>query len=581
MSKKNFIDFGYLKKILHLLGDGKKQIPKLISFVLFISLLDLAGIGLIAPYLSVILDSETFYLNYSNSKYLPFELSSPNEFIILLGIFLIFIFIVKAIGGIFLNKLILEFCFTQGVKLRSFLMLSYQNLPYEDFLERNSSEYIYNMQVLAEQYYKQILQSILRIGSEGIVMFLIALLLIWTNIYAFILLFILLGGSLIIYDIGFRSKLNVFGEKSNIHSVEISRGIREGMTGIKEIRVLGKESFFHTLVKNGAKNYKTVNVKSQVIASAPRYFLELVIITFIVLATIVSIALDANMNSLIPTLGMFGVASIRMLPSINQIIGGIVQVRYGKNTIDILYKDAVSFKENESDQQNDLSQSLKFSSLELKKIDYSYRNTKKNTLNKISLLINKGESIGIIGKSGTGKTTLIDIMLGILKPKNGDIFLNQNKLIQGDTSLIKKVAYIPQQVLIIDDSLATNIALMKNFDEINLNKLNKSIEKARLSSLVDELPQGIKTKLGDGGLRISGGQRQRVALARAFYHDRDILIMDESTSSLDKETESEIVDEIKNLKGKITMIIISHNIATIKHCDKVYRIENGSLIETN
>ena len=172
-------------------------------------------------------------------------------------------------------------------------------------------------------------------------------------------------------------------------------------------------------------------------------------------------------------------------------------------------------------------------------------------------------------------------MLGILKPKNGDIFLNQNKLIQGDTSLIKKVAYIPQQVLIIDDSLATNIALMKNFDEINLNKLNKSIEKARLSSLVDELPQGIKTKLGDGGLRISGGQRQRVALARAFYHDRDILIMDESTSSLDKETESEIVDEIKNLKGKITMIIISHNIATIKHCDKVYRIENGSLIETN
>lgn len=571
----------FYKKLLYLLGDGKTQLPKLIIFVLLLSFLDLAGIGLIAPYLSIILQPDTFQESYSGLGFNSFNFESSENITIILGLTLILIFIVKAIGGIFLNKLILNFCYSQGVSLRSFLMQAYQALPYEEFLERNSTEYIYHMQVLVEQYYKQILQSILRIGSEGLVIMLISLLLMWVNFFAFLLLFVLMSVSLFIYDFGFRGQLNTFGEQSNIHSLEMARGIKEGMIGIKEIRVLGREEYFFSLVEMGAINYKLVNVRSQVIAAAPRYFLELIIITFIVLISLFSIVIGSNIDSLVPMLGMFGVASIRALPSINQIIGGIVQVRYGKNAIDLLYSDVKNLNNTKPFIKDKLSELPTFQSLELCNISYAYKNSKINTLSNINLSIKLGESVGIIGQSGSGKTTLIDIILGILIPQKGSILFNNTEIPQHQNEWISKVAYIPQQVFLVDDSLSRNITLTLDDSKIDQQKLSDSIQKARLSSLLEQLPDGINTKLGDNGIRISGGQRQRVALARAFYHDREILIMDESTSSLDKNTEQEIVSEIKSLKGKITMIIISHSISTIEHCDKVYRIEDGHLELSN
>jgi len=565
----------FFNKVFYLLDKDSKKIPQLVFLVLMLSMLDLAGIGLIAPYLSIILQPESFVQDYKNYDFILNNFKSFEGLIIFFGVVLIIVFTTKTVGGIFLNKAILVFCYTQGVTLRTFLMSSYQNLPYEEYLERNSSEYIYNMQTLAEQYSKQILQSILRIASEGIVIILISILLMWTDIMAFSILFFLMAGALYIYDKGFRSKLNVYGQKSNKSSVEITRGIREGMNGIKEIRILEKENYFFSLVKKGALDYLSVNVRSQVVASAPRYFLELIIIIFIVLVTIVNITAGNDAMSMLPVLGMFGIASIRILPSINQIIGGIVQIRYGKDAIDILYNDVKKLEKIKPIKNKVDVIPTSFDSITLEDVTFKYKGAEKNTLSEVSLSIRRGDSIGIIGQSGAGKTTLIDVILGLLKPSVGEILYNNESIEGCEKDWISKVAYIPQQVFLVDDSLSKNITLTHDESLVNHAKLLSSIAKARLNELVEKLPDGVDTKLGDNGIRISGGQRQRVALARAFYHNREVLIMDESTSSLDKETEQEIVDEIKRLHGKITMIVISHNMSTIEHCDQVYRIQDG------
>ncbi len=569
-------------KIAYLLSDDARKIPFFIVLVLLLSVIDLIGIGMIGPYLSIILQPENLKNDFQFLEFIFSWFESVDAVVIFLGFLLIVIFAIKTIGGILLNRLILKFCYTQGLKLRTFLMDAYQNLPYEEYLERNSSEYIFNMQVLTEQYFKQILQSILRIGSESIVIVLISLLLIWTDFIAFLTLFILMTTSLLIYDFSFRRKLTNYGEKSNENSVKLTRGIQEGMNGIKEIRVLKKEDYFYDLVKTGAERYREVNVKHQVIAAAPRYFLELIIISFIVSITAINLYQGKNLNDLLPVLGMFGVASIRILPSINQIIGGLVQIRYGNNAIDILFKDYKKLKtqlnfENSSKVKRNKNDKItdQFNSIRMEEISFNYKGNKISTISNLSFSLHKGECIGIVGHSGAGKTTLIDILLGLLKPSKGNIYYNED-LINGRENLwISKVAYIPQDVFLMDDSLKNNITLSSENKYYNEKKFMLSIEKARLSDLSKQLPQGIDTKLGDNGLRISGGQKQRVALARAFYHDREVLIMDESTSSLDKKTEKEIVDEIKRLQGTVSMIIISHNMATIQHCDKVYEIKGG------
>jgi ABC-type bacteriocin/lantibiotic exporter with double-glycine peptidase domain len=572
MKEKNFFN-----KVMYLMADDANQLPRLVVLVLALSLLDLAGIGLIAPYVSMILQPELFTENYKEFTFLFDSFETFEGMVSFFGLVLICVFCAKTVGGMLINKAILVFCYTQGVALRTFLMSSYQNLPYEEYLERNSSEYIYNMQTLAEQYFKQILQSILRIASESVVIILISILLMWTNFLAFSMLFCLMTGALYIYDRGFRRNLNLYGELSNKSSVAITRGIREGMNGIKEIRILEKESYFYSLVKKGALDYLSVNIKSQIIATAPRYFLELIIIAFIVLISIVTITSGDDMASLIPVLGMFGIASIRILPSINQIIGGIVQIRIGKNAVDILYNDVKKLEKIDNDNKNSKVRGSPFESLTLQGITFKYKGAEKSTINGISLSIQRGESIGIIGQSGAGKSTLMDIILGLLKPGDGEVLYNNEPISECKGDWMSKIAYIPQEIFLLDDSLRKNITLTHDEALVDQARLLRSIEKARLNSLVEQLPDGVDTKLGDNGLRISGGQRQRVALARAFYHNREVLIMDESTSSLDKQTEQEIVEEIKILQGKITMIVISHNMSTIEHCDKVYCIQDGAI----
>ena len=573
----------YFKEVLFLLGAKKKKVPLLLVLFLTSSFLDLIGIGLIAPYVSLIIDQNSFIQSEFYSYFLIVGLpKNPNDLIIFLGMILVVVFFFKSIIAIIVNKSILNFSYQLGVDLRSFLMRSYQSISYVKYIQRNSSEYIYTIQGLVTQFSQGVIQAALRLFSEGIVILLILLILFWESGVALSLLIGLILVLSLTYDRLFKYKIKEYGLLVNKNSELMMRGIQEGMGGLKEVRILSKEEYFYKLVKEGAQGYSDAQVKAAVISTMPRYLLEFTLILFIVLLVSGSITFTDNIVDLIPTLSMFAVASLRLIPSVTQIITSITKLRFSRNSVSTLYKD-VLFLEGQYVNKNSTSvqevNKTYFQSIELNRIQFSYPTTSRYAINNISLRIESGDSIGFVGSSGSGKSTLVDIILGLLKIDKGEILYNNQPLSKSLLQWQSQIAYLPQEIFLIDGTLKNNIALGVEDIHVDLDRLNSAIRKAKIIDLVDQLPHGVNTFLGEGGIRLSGGQRQRVALARAFYHNKDVIVMDESTSALDYETEREIVNEINQLKGKVTLIVIAHRLSTIEHCDRVYRLENGRVVE--
>ena len=571
----------YLKEIFYLLADKRKSLPWLIALFLISSVLDLIGLGLIAPYTLLIINPELFDNSIVNEliKELGFSFGI-SELIFVLSLILFGVFVLKTVSIIFINKIIIKFSLQLQTDLRYKLMNAYQNLNYSEYLRRNSSEYILAIQSYTGQFSNGVFQNVLRFLSEGIAVVVIVMMLAFNNGPALFLLVFLLGGMGYSYDRIFRNKIKIYGKEANLYSTQMVKGINEGIDGLKEIRILGCENYFHNIVKESAEQFSDYNSKAQIIRIAPRYLLELMLLTFIVLLVMGTYWSGSNIENLIPTLSLFGMAATRLVPSSNILISGLSQIRFGRHATNQLYKDLKNFEEIDFfiDDNIEMESSDKFESLILDRVYFRYQDAKEYALNNLSINIVKGESIGLIGPSGSGKTTLLDTMLGLLEPESGNILFNNKPLQKRFAAWRANVAYLPQQVLLIDNSLACNIALGVPENQINEQNLLSAIKQARLNELVQQLPEGVNTIIGERGVRLSGGQRQRVALARAFYHGRNVLIMDEATSALDNETEREIVEEIKRLKGLKTLIVIAHRLTTVKHCDRIYHLEKGKII---
>jgi len=569
----------YLKQIFNLLGEDKKKIPLLIFLFLLLSIIDLVGIGLIAPYIALISDVDATSVFLAAIAEI-FDIPRDRDVLLkTLSYVLLSIFIIKTFFAIWINKSIIQFSENQMVRLKSFLMQAYQFLPYTEYIRRNSSEYIYSIQQLTAQYSGQVVLPLLRTISDGMVTFLILILLALQNIFALALLVFLLGSIIFLNDLFFRNKLKIYGENLNKASATIIQSVSEGMEGLKEIRVLGKEEYFHQIVHQNAKKQAIFGTKSLTLSMVPKYILELTMISFVMILVLVTLMLGNSIDALLPTLGVFGVASLRLFPAANTLAHSLIQLRYSRDAISRLHNDYHKLKQSIDKEGLTVSAQIteQFQVLKLDQVSFTYPQSEFRALYEISLKIKAGESIGLIGPSGSGKTTLIDMILGLLKPQHGSIQYNGEEVKSVLNRWRSQAAYIPQQVFLIDDTLRHNVALGVVSAEIDNDKLQESLRQSKLIEVVEGLPQGINTVLGEKGVRLSGGQRQRVALARAFYHGRDVLVMDEATSALDDETEQEIVSAIAQLKGKKTIIVIAHRLTTLKHCDRIYKIDKGSI----
>jgi ATP-binding cassette, subfamily B, bacterial PglK len=570
----------YVNKIIYLLNGSVKEVPYLLLIFLIMSVLDVLGIALIIPYVDLITSSNfpetgNIFIKLL-TKYSLISTDDIDSVVVFISKILILIFLIKAIVAIYINYRIIKFGQDNQVRLKIDLMKSYQNLPYNDYLNRNSSEYIYNIQTLAGHFSNQVLMPGLRLISDSIVTVAILLVLAFQNISALMLLLTILFGFIILFDMVFRKKIKQYGVDSNIVSTSLIRGINEGIEGLKEIRILGNEKFFLRKVKNNSRIFSSLQIKSQFLGSLPKYLMELLLILFIVSIVVLTISSGKEFDSIITTLSLFGVASIRLLPAANSISNSITKLRYGKDAIDRLFLDIRQFKSMNEQRKTSVkpnSESFIFNNISLKLVSFGYNNLSKNVLNDISISIKKGDSIGIIGPSGSGKSTLIDILLGLHKPTNGKVLINNKDLSLNISNWRSMVAYLPQQAFLVDGTIAENIALGE--DNINTSNVFNSLKNASMESYVKELPDGIDTIIGERGTRLSGGQRQRIVLARSFYFKKEVLIMDESTSALDSETEKEITTEIKRLKGAKTIVVISHRMSTVEHCDRIYKIDKG------
>jgi ABC-type multidrug transport system fused ATPase/permease subunit len=303
--------------------------------------------------------------------------------------------------------------------------------------------------------------------------------------------------------------------------------------------------------------------------------MEFFIIFFLIAIVLYNIFLGKDIQVVIPILGLFGVAALRLLPSLNLITSSITQLRYGRLATKEIHQELKKIISTEALEINNVNSVFK--NLELKNITFKYNDLDNLTLNDINLKITEGESIGVIGTSGSGKTTLINLIIGLLNKQSGEILYNGQTLEKFSKTLMSNIAYLPQDIFLLDDTIANNIAFGLDEKDIDINRINESISKAQLESLLIQMPKGINTLIGERGIRLSGGQKQRLAIARAFYFNKSILILDESTSALDNETEKLIVEEIKRLKGSVTMIVIAHRLSTLKYCDRILYLENGKI----
>jgi ATP-binding cassette, subfamily B, bacterial PglK len=568
----------YLYEILYLLGEFRKKLPLLFIYFIAVSLLDLIGVGLIYPFLSIAMDpsfSEQGFIK----KIIDFMGISlnRNELLIYFGIAMVFIFLFKSLVGVWLNWKILSFGQKQQVRLRSILMKHYQNMYYRDYIDRNSSDFIYSVQTLAVQYSSGVITNILKFFSEVIVIAALLIFLVYSSgpILIYVVMFFI--GIIYIYDKLLGKRNQQYGKNANIAAVKVGQGVSEGMLGLKEIRLLNKENYFYDMVKNNSIVYAENNLKQSIISTSPRYLIEFITIALFVFFIVGPLTMGIDISKVIPFLGVLGLAAMRLMPSMNIITGNLTKLRYTKDAVNRLYKEIVNINSNNIEElkENNSKTRESFYSLKLENTSYKYSKNLNFILNNISFTINKGETIGFMGESGSGKTTLIDIIIGLLVPTDGKLYYN-NKIVEDFSKVwYKQIAYLPQNTFLLDDTVKNNITLEEScLDE---NKLENVLKNSKLKELVNSLPNGVDTNIGERGMQLSGGQRQRIVLARALYHDREILVMDEATSALDNETEKEIINEIDSLKGKKTILIIAHRLSTLQNCDKIFKLSNGKL----
>lgn len=543
---------------------------------------------MVGPFIALATNPKVIYQNvWLSTVYTRLQFNSEYHFLLLIGVIVIVIFYVKAFLNFSAQKQIFEFGFSQQAELSSRLMKAYLEAPYTFHLSRNSATLVQNIVNEADRFANGLIMPLLTSISNGLVTLALISLLIKTNIMAVAIIgFVFLFAAAVIYFL--KEPLKRWGKEGTDARIEIFRAINHSLGGLKETKVIGCEHYFQAHLDEQVQRFGKSTALALSFSNLPRFMIEAFLITFLIIFTVLFITSSQNSQNLSSVLGIFALASIRLLPAVSNLLSSINGIRYNSHSLDQIYSD---FKELEhyKQQQSSLSQSklLNISgklacltgNVSLKDVVYRYPNAERPSLDGVTLTIRKGESIGLIGKSGAGKTTLVDVILGLLVAQLGEIAVDGVSIYSDLRSWQNMLGYVPQSIFLIDDTLRRNIAFGVPDHLINEERLLHAVQAAQLSELIEQLPHGLDTNVGERGVLLSGGQRQRVGIARALYHEREILVFDEATAALDNETEALVTEAIRSLSGIKTMIIIAHRLSTIEHCDRIYMLEKGRVVK--
>jgi len=590
----------YLSKFLYVISAKKIELILMLIAFLTVSVMDALGIGLVGPFMGLATNPALIHKNvWLSNLYKSLGLKNISQFIGLLGLVIVFIFYFKSFLYYQIQQYVFHFCFTQQVKLRLRLLHTYLFLPYTFHLKTNSANLVQNIINESQNFSYSVASPLLGSISNLFVLIVVVLLLAKTDLAATVTVIGILLATYLPFHF-FRHKIVRWGKEGVDANTEMLRIVNHAIGGLKETRVIGCEEFFENQLRGQVNRFARVATSFHVFQILPKIVIESLLITFVVGLVSVSLLFEQRSQNLVSVLGIFAIASIRILPSASQLMSNMGVLRNFKPTLDRLYMDLKEIEKPESVNYLKLSQGIlpskgvKFErqksiktipmpftdKIVLERINYSYPEVASNSLTDISLTIQKGESIALIGKSGAGKTTLVDVLLGLLIPQSGDIQVDGLSVYGVLRSWQNLIGYIPQSIFLTDDTIEGNIAFGVPVDQIDRQRLEGAIRSAQLAELVAQLPEATQTMVGEHGVRLSGGQRQRIGIARALYHEREILVLDEATSALDNETENLISKAIQDLSGTKTMIIIAHRLTTVEHCDRIYEMDKGKIVKS-
>jgi ATP-binding cassette, subfamily B, bacterial PglK len=579
----------HLSKSFYILGKKNKALVLMVFLFLFVSCIEVVSTGLVGQFISLATDPDSINKNsFLNSIAKWLDLSSQSQLLVMFGSLVIAIFYFKSFLSFFSQKIIFEFGFKLQGELSARLMNLYLEAPYTFHLNRNSVSLIQNIIGETSRFSQGVISPALTSVSNAVITIALVGLLIKVNIMAMVVISAIL---LLSYALMFslKNKIAFWGRQGSEANTEIMRVINHSLGGLKETKIIGCESYFRDQMDSQIIKHATSSSLALSFGNLPRYIIEAFLISFLIGFTFLFLATNkGNTQGLSATLGVFALVSIRLLPAVGNLLSSINGIRYSAYSIDKIHLD---LKELENVNSYKKSKSISFAqntrsvlpfktSITIEDVTYGYPNAQRKSIEGISLTIKQGESIGLIGKSGAGKTTLVDVILGLLAAQIGDIKVDGTSIYTDLRSWQNMIGYVPQTIFLVDDTLEKNIAFGVPEHLIDSNRLEKAILAAQLEELVENLPNGLKTVVGERGVMLSGGQRQRIGIARALYHEREILVFDEATAALDNETEGLVTEAIKSLSGIKTMIIIAHRLSTIEHCDRIYQLDKGRILNS-
>jgi len=569
--------YSIAQKIWSLLtASEQRSAVMLVGLMVIGMILETLSIGLVVPTIAMLTQAD-ISRNFPKLQSILQLLGSHGELnFVMVGVLaLVIVYLFRTIFLAFLVWRQTHFAYGLQAQLSQRLFSLYLRQPYTFHLQRNSAQLIRNAISEVGVFTANAILPGMLLLSESLVLIGLCSLLLYIEPLGTLIVVIVLGSAAWGFHRFTQSRITRWGEARLHHETMRLQHLQEGLGGAKDVKLLGREDGF-------LDQYSVHNLQSAragqlqlTLSQLPRLWLELLAVSGLALLVASLLAQNRTHDTIFPILGLFAAAAFRLMPSINRVLGAVQLLRYGMpviNTLSTEFKLAIT-------EANDTNRSVTpfKERIELNSVTYTYPGVTEPSLIDISLTIQRGESIGFIGASGGGKSTLVDILLGLLAPEKGEVRVDGVNIQNNLRNWQDQIGYVPQSIFLTDDTLRRNVAFGLPEEQINDFSVQRAIQTAQLEEFVESLPNGLETIVGERGVRLSGGQRQRIGIARSIYHDPAVLVLDEATSSLDSETEQSVMQAIKALMGSKTIIIIAHRLSTVEHCNQLFRLERGRI----
>lgn len=558
----------------------KFQIFILMLIILVGTVFEFFGITAVLPLINAFIAPEQLLENrYARMIYDLLGFKGITQFISFLTIAVIGIYIVKNLYIIWMQWIQCRFVCNGQRRLAYRLLSCYMNQPYLFHTMHNSAALLRNINNDSSQLFSCV-QSAIQLVTELSVCLVMFFVLLLQDPIITVVVMAALGGFMLFFVKLMNKRMVEYGRLSRDYARDTNRWILQSFGGIKETIILERKNYFIRQYDRFSKRLMDTRRKQQFLSGLPHPIMEMTCIGGLLAAVLIRINMNTDMQEFIPTLTLFAVAAFRLLPSFNRMSKNFAAITFSKASVDAVYTDLCMAEESENKQQEKQSSGevMQFQKdIKIQNVCFHYPTVEKDVLHDISITIPKNKSVAFVGPSGAGKTTLADIVLGVLEPQKGAVLLDGKDIRTNMRGWHKKIGYIPQAIFLSDDTLKNNIAFGVRPGDVDNERVWRAIEEAQLKDFVDSLEDGIETVVGERGTRLSGGQRQRIGIARALYNNPDFLVLDEATSALDNETEKAVMEAIDSLNGSKTLLIIAHRLTTIKNCDYIYEIKEQGI----